>query len=157
MSRLIGELHDASLLPPRTAPPGWRAHQPKDLAKGPSIPAPVHHPHFPFSAIRDPRSRHQPGFITKGMSFEHDRVSEGDPIVGLYSCATRTPPCSLLCSQRIALYPHYIWSGKTVAEGRRIPKELGKQALPDPSCQHVHHCLPYLCHWLQHVSILMSS
>lgn len=30
--------------------------------------------------------------------------------------------------QRVVLYPHYITAGKTVAEGRRIPKELGQLA-----------------------------
>ena len=38
------------------------------------------------------------------------------------------------CMQRVVLYPHYITAGKTVAEGRRIPKELGQLA-----CMHGAH------------------
>lgn len=66
------------------------------------------------------------------MAFKHDKVGcntafeywkrkfDGD--VSLF------PTDSRVClEQRVIVYPNYIDSKKTVAEGRRIPRDKGKQ------------------------------
>ena len=49
-------------------------------------------------------------------------------------------PFSLL--QRVIVYPNYLDNRKTVAQGRRIPKELGKQG--GVKCK-AEHCLLLCC------------
>ena len=56
------------------------------------------------------------------MSFDHDKVRYLD----MYGHLIDNHGVTICFFQRVVVYPHYIWSGKTVAEGRRIPKELGK-------------------------------
>ena len=40
---------------------------------------------------------------------------------------SRSPCSRFLCLQRVIIYPNYLDSRKTVAMGRRVPKELGEQ------------------------------
>lgn len=60
------------------------------------------------------------------MSRDHDKVCAANFASEIDKTICRYPSTTIVSVQRVIIYPNYIDSKKTVAEGRRIPKDKGE-------------------------------